>query len=138
MMNLDYLAGLIDGEGTLSFMSSPRHKRTSIVHRPYLSISNTSRELLLQVVESLDCGSIICHGARDPKKHRTAYSFRLNGPRLYPVLHSLRDRLHLKRPQCEALLVWIEKRSIDKTRGYTEADHALVERVKLMNSRGVR
>ncbi|MFH1726221.1 MAG: LAGLIDADG family homing endonuclease [Elusimicrobiota bacterium] len=95
-----YLAGLIDGEGTITLT---RHHRNQFP-QPRVSISNNSLELLEWVRERLGCGNII---RRSPRKEHHGKSYvwqvQLAGSAL-KVLREIRPYLVLKRRHADLLL----------------------------------
>lgn len=73
--DLAYLAGLVDGEGTITLdrTSNPRAFRT-----PMLSISSTDRELVEAAANILGVGSVQTKSrCQVPEHHKTGYEYRV-------------------------------------------------------------
>lgn len=74
-LDLAYLAGLIDGEGTITLdrTANPRAFRA-----PMLSISSTDRELVDAAVQILGVGAVqVKSRSRAPDHHKTGYEYRV-------------------------------------------------------------
>ncbi len=99
-MNLDYLAGFIDGEGTIGFEKSPGR------YVPYISISNTNLDVLEKIKNFLQEEGINSKlDARKQRNERWAVSYVLLIRWQYAVklASKLKERLVIKRKQAELL-----------------------------------
>lgn len=92
-MNFDYLAGFIDGEGTLTFMRQTIRGRPNLL--PVLIVTQKEPDILYAIQDFLG----------DGKAMPTKYRYELRGrKRLKPVLLELEPRLIIKREHCRVLL----------------------------------
>ena len=94
---LAYLAGIIDGEGTLGVS---KHKKERGHHYPYLTIANTSFALIQLVHKLIGEGSVYEYKSRQPK-WKASYEFALRGNGLRRFLPLIQEFLFLKRRQAE-------------------------------------
>lgn len=73
--DLAYLAGLVDGEGTITL---DRTANPNAFRAPMLSISSTDRELVEAAAAILGVGSVQTKSrTRVPDHHRTGYEYRV-------------------------------------------------------------
>jgi len=103
-----WLAGLIDGEGTITVERLRRRKNNNINYRPLIVINNTSLELIQKVREVCSCGTISLHSPsymkRFPQK-RTVYSIKIKGSfNVSAILKQIYPYLIVKRKQAEIVL----------------------------------
>jgi len=137
-MNWDYLAGFVDGEGSLS-LNRGAAKRTgdrprALCFRPCLGITNNNR----QVLELIQCflrDGAIYRCERSSVNARVGWRFVIMGNRLLPVLRELEPRLHIKQRQAELLIAFIERRKQLRTRRLTETDYEFVRQCRALNNR---
>lgn len=100
-MDLDYLAGLIDGDGCLSVSAVTRNLK-SPRHEVRLVVTNTSREIMAALKHQFG-GCVSTRGALKGRA-RKAYGWALR-LKMSDIgfLDELRDRSFLKRRQCDIL-----------------------------------
>lgn len=99
-----YLAGLIDGEGSL-LIQRKRAGAGKLCKRGYqrrylLTISNTSKELLTTVKDSLGYGNLVEHG-NHKQRWKTCYTLRFYEGTLRTLLPEIIPHLILKKRQAE-------------------------------------
>ena len=97
---LAYLAGIVDGEGTISVTSD---KASGCLFATYLSIANTSCKLLETIKKWVGAGCI------QPKKgakvyYKTCYVYTLRGDTLRKLLPELVPFLVVKKEQAKLLI----------------------------------
>jgi hypothetical protein len=127
-----YLAGLVDGEGTVTLA---RHHRDQYP-QPRLAIANNSLELLEWVRGKLGCG-IIIRRSRRKEWHRDSYAWQVQlAGNVFKVLGEIRPYLILKRQQA-TLLLEDYKACTPRNGKYTpvmlEAKHRLVAQMRQLN-----
>lgn len=130
-----YLAGLIDGEGTITL--SRHHRGQS--PQPRLAIANNSLALLEWVRGKTGCGGIIRRQPRG-ERHNVSYVWQacLAGAVL-GVLREVRPYLVLKKEHADLLMEEYRgctPRNGKYTRGMREAKDRLVARIRSLNQRG--
>lgn len=96
-LEASYIAGLIDGEGTITFcVQGPEEYHYSVK----LSISNTSFKLLQWVKESTGVGNIYETSYIKPR-HKQGHNWILNGKKAQDFIGKIIDYLILKKPQAK-------------------------------------
>lgn len=104
-MNKDYVAGLVDGEGSLCIIR--RHNDYTTTYSPHLSIVNTNKELLQIVSDWFGLGKVYLADkkqAEDGFKRRHCYTLNMFGATLVDALPMFMDSLVLKKEQAIVLL----------------------------------
>jgi hypothetical protein len=115
-----YLAGIIDGEGCISFTRSNRQTK-KYVYRMQLCIVNTSPQLLSWLNEIFDGHCHINVHKRQPNHKRPVWSWTISGPRrTVRFLKEIEPYLVIKKQQVHLLM-----------NGYVHLDD--VERDKLFH-----
>jgi hypothetical protein len=137
---LAYLAGLIDGEGTVTFKA--RYKKPNPT--PLFAITNTSLEMIEWIQERIPTpntpvtekpglgrgfskGSLLGH-----------WTIQVRGMNYLPLYKALLPFLTVKRPQMEMLVEWVTLR-LGQLRGsseITERGQLLQRMIRFMNLRG--
>lgn len=138
VVNWSYLAGFIDGEGSicLSRGGSYRYKGVARVptYRPLLAVSNNNRDVLRQILEFVGFGTLHVHPSRSPNA-RTGYVAYFSGLRIKSVLKNLVPHLIVKKRQAEVAIGFIERRESQRTRPFTDEDYAYVDTMRRLNDR---
>lgn len=122
-----YLAGIIDGEGSISFSQSTAKGRAFLCV-PKLYISNTSEELCKWLTKKLSAVPLKRSRQKLNPKWRTVYVYRIVGYAMAPILEAVLPYLIIKRKQAELMLadpVW--KARLDKTRSVAEMQEVVCE-----------
>ena len=102
-LSLQYIAGFLDGEGSIYISRSkcPRTKR-GVRYALYIVFSSTNKNILEMIRNSL--GGVGCLFSWDSKKNprwKTAYYLHITCRQAAEVLRKLLPYLILKRPQAE-------------------------------------
>lgn len=84
-----YLAGLIDGEGTITLT----HRQKGAQRQLVVSISNTERDLLLAVLKMLGVGKITSKKESN-SLHRAGYAYVLSNRQALALLDQIISYLH--------------------------------------------
>ncbi|ARK07486.1 hypothetical protein LAV_00110 [Sphingobium phage Lacusarx] len=119
---LAYLAGFLDGEGTIGLFKTSGANAFKV---PCISVSSTDRYLLDAYVHRFG-GHIQTKASKRPENHRQAYEYRLRGPKAICAISELFPYLrhHVKRARATMILEHFTK--ITKRNGkYTEAERAI-------------
>ena len=141
-----YLAGIIDGEGTLMIR---RHRAlgssTGYTYSAFLTIANTELSIIEAVKDMIEAGYICTHKRKNVVQ-KDCYLFHVTRMKdVYRVLTELQDYFMSKRKQliCKLILEFCESRmSYTNTwKGgrsvYTMREIEIFEEVKKLNKRGV-
>ncbi len=109
MLSSEYLAGYIDGEGSIDFVYNAQAYRTQI------QISSVYPGVLNELGEQYGGGVYARGFERGP--HRQSYHWALTGPRAVRLLEEVLPYLREKKPQAELVLALTQK--LPGRRGYT-------------------
>ena len=134
---LSYVAGIIDGEGTISM----RHPKSCSTFQVYVSVSNTDARLMERLSQLFE-GQVYLFQRANPK-HKPIFRWTLTGDAAYSFVELVRPFLLLKREQADKILAYQElKRSFGIHSGvvapeeFLEEARVLREAVLLLNERG--
>lgn len=137
-MDWSYLAGFIDGEGSLMLVRSGSYRYKNVprvpTYRPNLAITNNHRGVLEATRDFVGLGRVYMRRRASPH-HRDSYIFMASGFRLMPIIQNLLPHLIIKRVQAEVMIAFIERRVIQRTKPFTHEDYSLVQRMQLLNNR---
>lgn len=147
---LSWLAGFIDGEGTISItrknpqtMNRTYHK----TYRAYLSIANTSGEIMNLIQENLSSmagrsiGTLGEYGGKNPK-HKRYYLFSVNKMLdLVWVLRTVQPYLILKKSQAEMVISFLSSREEKLGKKHFGSDITaneikIFDNIRILNKRG--
>jgi len=127
--NWAYLAGLIDGEGTITVV-----KEVKGTARPTLVIVNTNKEVLQWVKDNLNQGNLYNKGhEKEGWKDRWAWSSR--GKHIKPILENILPFLKIKHQQAKLVLEFIELRDFYayKIKGFAPEELEIVRQIYNLN-----
>jgi hypothetical protein len=130
---LGWLAGIIDGEGSITVI------KRGPTFVPTLKMSNTSKILVFKYCEILDKLDISyqCYGRQKQGNRKYQWEVHIDGrPRVSKALFMVQDLLIAKKKQAEKTLEWIESRGIDLRGPYTEQQMTLIADIRKLNGRG--
>lgn len=100
-MNYDYLAGFIDGEGSI-ILKSPRVR---------LYISNTNKKVLDDIKKFVNCGTVFEVKRKIHGNWKKQYGWTVAAHKdSLRILRNLRKRLIIKRDLCEKAIKYIENK----------------------------
>lgn len=96
-----YLAGIIDGEGSISLIRINKNKLPA----PMISIASADKELLDWVVQTTGTGKIIKKKNYKPDTHKESYSLNITYWRAIEILKEITPYLVIERKKKRALLI---------------------------------
>jgi len=136
-----WLAGLIDGEGTITVKCYKRKDRYS--YRPLIVVNNTSLELLSKMKDVVKCGTIMLHSPSYTKKHSNwniVWRLEIKGSfSVYTLLQQIYPYLIVKRKHAEIVMKICEE-NIKAYLTHKKADikylEQLVNELKSLTKRG--
>lgn len=102
----NYLAGFVDGEGTISLSKRTRYKEKGwYCYDPYLSIANTNLEVLKYFKKRIGLGTIRKTALGSVRfGHKICYGFWVSNRQARLVIKTLLPYLRIKKPQAELIL----------------------------------
>jgi hypothetical protein len=133
MQEKAYVAGIIDGEGTVTL--TRRHKNET--PSPNVSIANTNIEMLKWIREKIGCGIIVKRSKRKTN-HSTSYVLTLSDYNALTLLADIKNFLIIKKPHAELILKHYKKstpRNGKYTKKQTEMKKWLVDEIRKLNQR---
>lgn len=129
-----YIAGIIDGEGTISIRKKEAH------HQPYLAVVNTDPTLIQYLLNRLNFNTTVKLEKKTfPKNRKPVYILCVRGKKILPLLKEIEHLLIVKKQQCRLVIEWIESR-LNRERynaPYTDYEAKLYKEVKRLNTKGV-
>jgi hypothetical protein len=126
-----YLAGIIDGEGTISFM------RRGENFFPTVTIANTSHEMLEWCGKTVGLAYTICVKQPRSANHSVSYHLRWRFDAALRVAEMCLSSLIIKKEHAKLLLRWKEvvRRNGRYTPGEFELRNSLIGMIRARNSR---
>lgn len=141
-MSLEYLAGLVDGEGYIGIRRCTTKGDRSLIpeFKPTMVVTNTNYRLM-EILKSQFSGSI-CKRKRANETWKDAYSFEFNRTEIRRVLPLIVDKLIIKKEQAKLALAMFDTfHQVVPGRGYTAEELENKERLHkeslALNKRGV-
>lgn len=141
-MTLDYVAGIVDGEGTISLHPYKTYYKGR-GYMPYISVANTDRRLLDAMAEffkELGVSSSFCTKPARKANHKVSYAISVRGAKAIRLAKLLTGRLIIKKEQC-AILAEEYEACTPKNGQYTPEQRKdkelLIDRFHVLNMRGV-
>lgn len=134
--HLDWLAGIIDGEGSL--LLAKRSGKNWVMYKPTITIANTHKptiEKAAEILKNHGIGVWICTNRDKRGNYPAQYSLFVCGlKRMLPILDLLESRLFTKKRQAELLRQFTEHRlGIAKKVPYGETEKRIYEDLKRCN-----
>lgn len=99
-ISTDYLAGIIDGEGTITLC---RKNKNDTWRTPYLSVSSTTPEILTALTEVF--GGHICKHKVYKEHHLPSFSWRIAGRKAIALCAQLSEKLLVPEKKRRATLI---------------------------------
>lgn len=130
--DLAYLAGLFDGEGTISCSITETKKGNKALHKQ-LSIFNTNFTLITWIISRFG-GTI--HSRKRNKVWKEEHQVKWSAEDGYWLLRAVLPYLVIKREQAELYLALHETKTTKVTTEIQEQRELLVARVRELNKRG--
>lgn len=129
---LAYIAGIIDGEGSIGFNRGYRGPKRSLLYTPRIGVSNQSQALIRWMDERIVWSSVNLNV--DTSGHGWAYKPYMAGHRCAVFLRALLPYLLIKVTQAELVIKFCDSRAnIPGVTPYTPEQIATVEQVYALN-----
>jgi len=127
-----YIAGLIDGEGTIAIHKACDRRRKNPRYYPMIQISNTNRDLLEFCKLKIGAGGVYLANRNRFPNRKPTYVFHVQAMlNVQDFLNQVIEALILKREQAKIVLEFIEKRLLTRKQSVS-----LYERIRLLNIKG--
>jgi hypothetical protein len=140
---IGYLAGIMDGEGTVTFVYHKSRTNVNVIHSPvvYICAVANSNPLIIERVASLLDKLSIRYGIHSPKREwnkkavKKPYAIHLKGmDSAKKYLKVIREALSAKKEQAELVLEYLERRKEGRrVKSITERDLLIIESVRSLN-----
>lgn len=136
-IELGYLAGMLDGEGTISILSigSPPS------HTVRVSMGNTDRAALDRIAQEWGGKVTLWDDKREQRGWKTMFFWYITGMKAIELLEIVGPHLTIKAPQCAVALQMKElhgTRGKKPAPGIIERRQQLKESINELNKRGVQ
>lgn len=129
-----YLAGLVDGEGSIILH---RHHGAKANVALRLSIASTHRGVLEWCRDTCSVGNIIGKGeAPAHGRHKASYMWLVNSQAASSVLEQIADDLIIKKEQAQLAIEFQRKLKVPKEKADREWQNQWRDRLRAMNARG--
>ena len=145
LVNLDnerlmaYVAGIVDGEGTVHIMEAWGARSLSPSHHVQVTITNTSTDLMEWLVSNLGGRIEIRRDPGRPAHHKQPYSWRVHGMNAENLLRAIQPWVVIKARQVDCALrlrALIGVKGQRLTPELVAARQALKDEMHLLNRRG--
>jgi len=136
-----YMAGLLDGEGTLTAIRVKRKEnRNGVQYQPHMSIANTDMAVLESIREDCGNGRLVGSSRGWLPHHKIGYVLRFSSNQIRFVLPQLVPFLRIKKRQAELVLELLDV--CKSNHWHNRMDWPRAEDLRLMlkalNYRGVK
>lgn len=126
---LGYIAGILDGEGSISISRSKCNTKNKLYHCPQVRIFNTDKRIL-EAVQKVIGGNIPIHGDTY-KGRKICYRLEYNAkPKIKEVLTMLLPYLVGKKERASVMIAFCEDNSPNVEKGL------YWQRLKILNKKG--
>ena len=115
MIDIRYIAGFWDGEGTINIHRQKIKNSDKMQHFLYVKVSNTNKEILEKIKKFFGRGIITSNGI-PVKGHRKAWQYQASCNNAYKVIEILYPYLIVKKEQAELAMQFQERMNIKKKR----------------------
>lgn len=137
---IGYIAGIIDGEGTICLSKCTWKDRNEVYFRPFIKIANTNLDMSTYIQKTLGVGAIVLESIKTDK-WRACYTLRFSANMIRTFLPAITDTLIIKRQQALLLTDFLKFSNRSNGRNYKSLNHEkynfYYEEIRRLNTRGV-
>ncbi len=143
MTDYAYLAGIVDGEGTITIHRHRQHNRDSYQLRPRLIVANNHRGLLDALAERHG-GSVISQPIPRGVRRSPSFIWRVcSTDDILRLARAMRPHLIVKAAQADIMIAYLESRltariAARRAGPYTDENLASYEAIRALNDREVK
>lgn len=135
MKSYAYLAGLIDGEGTITIYKHRQHQRPTFQFRPRIVVTNTSMPLMQSLIRDYG-GSIILNYRREGK-NKPCFLWRVfSQADIERVITGVRPYLIIKAAHADLMMRFIDLRKSVGRAAYGKVEEFCYQEIRRLNKRG--
>jgi len=133
-----YLAGIVDGEGTITIFNHQQYKRKTKQYKPCISIANTDENLMIYISKNY---SEKYHVLRyEGEKNKTCYVWMIRSlDNIQNILDRIMPYLIIKKQHAKILYKYIMTRKkvrlYNKNAPYSEIEYKCYKKIKKLNER---
>ena len=140
IVDLAYLAGIIDGEGCITFIKHKHeHNSRGYIYEPKLEITNTNEDLINRCLKCMPKQATKVY--QDDKRkdyYKRCWSIRLQQyDSLLSFLKQIQPYLVAKQKQADMMIQYLESKITRRYGKYTAKDIELAESIRKLNKRGI-
>lgn len=137
---IGYIAGIIDGEGSICLHKCVWKDRNEVYYRPFIKIANTNLEMLVLIKNLLGCGSIKLERIKTDK-WKASHTLRFSANMIRSFLPVISDCLVIKKQQALLVSQFLKFSNVRNGRNFKSRNRDLYEyyyeEIKRLNMRGV-
>lgn len=137
---IGYIAGIIDGEGTICLSKCVWKNRQEVYYRPFIKIANTNLEMLSSIQKMLGVGSISLE-SEETLNWKACHTFRFSANMIRSFLPVIIDSLIIKKQQGLLLVEFLKFSNRSNGRNFKSRNRGLYEfyylEIRKLNTRGV-
>ena len=139
--DLAYLAGFVDGEGTLTITSNPNKKERKNPSKSYrfiFQVVNTDKEIIDWIASFLGVGFITRRDPRDDGQKNNKIRYILTAgsfDNVAQICNVLLPYLKVKKPQAQLILEYYRNH---KFRKISTREIEIVKEIRILNKRGLQ
>ncbi|MEK6884884.1 MAG: LAGLIDADG family homing endonuclease [Nanoarchaeota archaeon] len=136
MITKEYLAGFVDGEGSIScYKRKDIRTKKGFTINTIFSITNTNKEIM-QEIKQIIKGKLFFKN--NGKNAKVCYSFQIQDIKtIKEFLGIIKDKLILKKQQAELMIEYCKSRQNNKGKEYSQREIEIAETITKLNKRGV-
>lgn len=137
---IGYIAGIIDGEGTICLSKCVWKNRHEVYFRPFIKIANTNLDMLFYIQRILGVGSIALE-SESIGKWKACHTLRFSANMIRTFLPVIIDSLIIKKQQALLLNEFLKFSNRSNGRNFKSLNrdkyNFYYEEIKRLNTRGV-
>lgn len=136
---LAWLAGIVDGEGSITITSDKRRGRTNIQHTTRICITNTNNKIIEEVEHILCTMNVFHRRTTRPatKGHKAVMDVFIRAASKYMFLEQVKSYLVAKAEHAQYMQEYIQENS-KQFHGYSVRSLDLVIKLAQLNKRGTK
>jgi hypothetical protein len=139
MVDIGYVAGLVDGEGTVTITQQTKYKKQTSQYRTWVYIVNTYKPLIELLKRDLGGSTDVNYDRKriTALRKKPLHRWRvMSHSDVKKILEMVLPYLVVKRRQAELVLQFVKSRqSRPQNTPYTEEETALYKQVRALNAR---